>query len=91
MSNYKIFLPILILVSFSFSQILFHKIIDKSNYESPITIEAFISVDEAQIQSLKLYYKSENQINYIENQMTKSTDGFYYGIIPATFSTIKRV
>ena len=91
MSNYKILLPILVLVSFSFSQILFHKIIDKSDYESPITIEAFISIDEAQIKSLKLYYKSENQISYIENLMTKSSDGFYYGIIPATFSIINRV
>ena len=91
MSNYKILLSLFILMSFSFSQILFHKIVDKSDYESPISIDVFVSIDETKIKSLKLYYKSENQINYIENLMTKSTDGFYYGIIPATFSTIKRV
>jgi len=91
MSNYKILLLCFILSSFLHTQILFHKVIEKSDYESPITIDVFVSIDEAQIQSLKLYYKSENQINYIENLMTKSNDSFYYGIIPANFSTIKRV
>ena len=57
-----------IIISFSYSQVIFHKIIDKSNSETDIVIDALVSLEFSEIKSIKLYYKSEKQINYLEKE-----------------------
>ena len=91
MPNFNFFFFSIILITISFSEIISHKVIENSPQETEIIIDAFISVDNSQIKNLTLFYKSNSQINYIENPMINSQNGFYYGIIPATFSTTKRI
>ena len=74
-----------IIISFSYSQVIFHKIIDKSNSETDIIIESLISVEFSEIKNVKLYYKSEKQTNYLEQEMAYKGNGFYYGTIPSNY------
>ena len=69
MSNFKFFYLFLITISFSFSQMIFHKIIDESNLETDIVIDALVNLEHSKIKDLKLFYKSENQDSYLEQVM----------------------
>jgi len=74
-----------IIISFSYSQIIFHKVIDKSNSETDIVIDALITLPFSEIKNIKLYYKSEKQIKYLEQEMIYKGSGFYYGTIPSNY------
>jgi hypothetical protein len=74
-----------IVISFSYSQIIFHKVIDKSNSETDILIDALVTLPFSEIKNIKLYYKSEKQIKYLEQEMIYKGSGFYYGSIPSNY------
>ena len=80
-----------IIISFSYSQVIFHKIIDKSNSETDIVIDALVSLEFSEIKNLKLYYKSEKQINYLEKEMIYKGSGFYYGTIPSNYVMSEKI
>ena len=80
-----------IIISFSYSQVIFHKIIDKSNSETDIVLEALVNLEFSEIKNLKLYYKSEKQINYLEQKMIYKGSGFYYGIIPSHYVMSEKI
>ena len=85
------FLLFIFLISLSYTQIISHKIIKESNSETDIIIDALVSLDSEKIKDLKLYYKSENQINYLEQKMIYKGDGFYYAIIPGNYITSNKI
>ena len=74
-----------IIISFSYSQIIFHKVIDKSDSETDIVIDALVTLPFSEIKNIKLYYKSEKQIKYLEQEMIHKGSGFYYGSIPSNY------
>ena len=80
-----------IIISFSYSQIIFHKVIDKSNSETDIVIDALVSLPFSEIKNIKLYYKSEKQIQYLEKEMIYKGSGFYYGTIPSNYVTSDKI
>ena len=79
------FYLLLFILSFSYSQVIFHKIIDQSNSKTDIIIESLVSLDFSEIKNVKLYYKSGKQINYLEQEMIYKGNGFFYGTIPANY------
>ena len=62
------FYLLLFILSFSYSQVIFHKIIDQSNSKTDIIIESLVSLDFSEIKNVKLYYKSGKKINYLEQE-----------------------
>tara|TARA_B100000029_G_scaffold126402_1_gene120072 strand:+ start:692 stop:3430 length:2739 start_codon:yes stop_codon:yes gene_type:complete len=85
------FLSLILLISLSYTQIISHKIIKESNSETDIIIDVLVSLESEKIKDLKLYYKSENQINYLEQEMIYKGDGFYYAIIPGNYITSNKI
>ena len=91
LSRFNFFYLFFIIFSISNSQILSHKIINESNVEQDIIIDALVELEKSKVKDVKLYYKSENQINYLEQSMIYKGNGFYYGLIPANYVLNKKI
>ena len=91
LSRFNFFYLFFIIFSISNSQILSHKIINESNVEQDIIIDALVELEKSKVKDVKLYYKSENQINYLEQSMIYKGNGFYYGLIPANYVLNKKM
>ena len=81
----------LIAISLSYSQTILHKIVSESNLETDIIIDVLVNLESSKIKDLKLLYKTENQNNYLEQEMIHKGDNFYYGIIPSNHVITKKI
>ena len=85
----KLKIPYLFLSIFFFSlvysQEIYHKIIDKVEENKNITIDVLISEEYSKINNVKLYYKSNNQFNFLEQKMVYKGSGFFYSVIPDNY------
>ena len=76
-----------IFFSFLYAEIIQHSHIVDSNSNTSIKVEVLINQSYDNIKKVTLFYRSENQIEFLELDMVHSKDNFFYSIIPGEYVT----
>ena len=77
----------LILFSFLYPELIQHSNIKKISEYNPIKVEVLINDEFKNVKNVILYYKSNNQIAYLQKKMVHSQDNFFHATIPKEYVT----
>ena len=77
----------LILFSFLYPELIQHSNIKKISEYKPIKVEVLINDEFKNVKNVILYYKSNNQIAYLQKKMVHSQDNFFHATIPKEYVT----